>query len=74
MWTFPDGYNRNIELWVVVFTVPGLVSMESNDERWPHGIHSSLHGRPSELVLLDLEGFPNSSTVPQRTIVDEWLE
>lgn len=74
MWTLSDGYNRNVKLWAVVFTFSGRISMESNDERWPHGIHSSLHGRPSELVLLDLEGLLDSPTVPRRTIADERLE
>jgi hypothetical protein len=74
VWTFPDGYNRNVELWVVVLAVPGRVSMESNNERWHYGIRSGFHGLPPELVLLDLEGLLISSIIPRHTIVDEWLE
>lgn len=63
MWALPDGHHWNGELWAVVFAVPGLVSMESNDEGRPHGIYFSIHGCPSELVFLDLEGMPIPSTV-----------
>lgn len=73
MWPFPDGYHRNFELRVIVLVVPGRVSVESNYERWSDGIHSSFHGRPSELVLLDMEGLPSSFIVTQRAIVDEKL-
>jgi hypothetical protein len=71
MWAFPDRYNRNGELWAVMLAILGLVSMESNDERWPYGIHFSFYGRPSELVFLDLEGFFISPIAPRRTFVDE---
>jgi len=64
MWTLRDGCNRNGELWAVVRAVYGRVSMESNDEGWSYGIHTSLHGCPSELVLLDLEGLSTSSPFP----------
>lgn len=64
MRTLRDGCSRNSELWGVVLAVYGRVSMESNDEGWSHGIYTSFHGRPSELVLLDLEGLSISTTFP----------
>lgn len=74
MWAFLDGYNRNGELWAVVLTVPGRVSVESNHEGWSYGVHSSFHGCPSELVFLDLEGLSNPFIVLQRTIIDEGVD
>jgi hypothetical protein len=39
-----------------MLVLPGCISVERYDEGWTDGIQSSFHGRPSELVLLDLEG------------------